>query len=91
MLVFEDNELLPVVKRVLAKVEPTLALDGGSVGLLGVKNGIVYVQLMGACIGCSHSSHTLKNLIEKRLKDEIHQDILVKNLATKAEIEAIGL
>jgi Fe-S cluster biogenesis protein NfuA len=91
MLMFEDEELLPVVRKVLAKVEPTLALDGGSVALLGVRAGVVYVQLRGACAGCSHSSHTLKNLIEKRLKDEIHQGISIINLSTQAEVESMGL
>ncbi|MEY4504796.1 MAG: hypothetical protein RL154_1092 [Pseudomonadota bacterium] len=91
MLIFEDAELIPVVQKILAKVEPTLALDGGSVALLGIKDGVVYVQLRGACAGCSQSYHTLKNLIEKRIKEDIHPDISIVNLTNENEIRAIGL
>ena len=90
MFIFDDADLIPVVRKILSKVEPMLALDGGSVGLIGVKDGVVYVQLRGACAGCAQSYLTLRNLIERRLKEEIHPDITVKNLATASEIEAVG-
>lgn len=89
-MIFEDSELVPVVQKILSKVEPTLALDGGSVMLLGVRDGVVYVQLRGACSGCSHSHHTLQNLIAKRIKDEIHPDITVVNLPTEQDIRSAG-
>ncbi len=60
------------VEEVLNKVRPTLQADGGDVELLGVTDdGVVKVQLTGACGSCPFSTMTLKHGIEMRLKDEI--------------------
>lgn len=80
MIPFSDEELMPVVEKSIEKVQPMLALDGGGVTLLGIKNGVVYVQLSGACHGCPSSNDTLQNGIEKRLKSEIHPEMTVVNI-----------
>jgi Fe-S cluster biogenesis protein NfuA len=59
------------VKEVLDKVRPYLVRDGGNVELVGIDGGTVKVKLVGACAGCPHSKMTLKNGIEKILKQEI--------------------
>jgi Fe-S cluster biogenesis protein NfuA len=59
------------VEEVLKKVRPVLARDGGSVELVEVTNGTVKVKLVGACAGCPMSKMTLKNGIERILKQEI--------------------
>ena len=59
------------VKEVLDKVRPYLVKDGGNVELIEVNGGTVKVKLVGACAGCPHSKMTLKNGIERILKQEI--------------------
>lgn len=59
------------VKEVLEKVRPYLERDGGNVELVAVEDGTVKVKLVGACAGCAMSQLTLKNGIEKILKQEI--------------------
>jgi Fe-S cluster biogenesis protein NfuA len=59
------------VKDVLDKVRPYLVRDGGNVELVSIEGGTVKVKLVGACAGCPHSKMTLKNGIEKILKQEI--------------------
>jgi Fe-S cluster biogenesis protein NfuA len=59
------------VKDVLDKVRPYLVRDGGNVELVSVEDGTVKVKLVGACAGCPMSKLTLKNGIEKILKQEI--------------------
>ncbi len=59
------------VEEVLDKVRPVLERDGGNVELIGVENGTVKVKLVGACAGCPLSQLTLKNGIERILKQEI--------------------
>ena len=60
------------VEQALAKVRPMLQADGGDVELVEVtENGIVKVQLQGACKGCPMSQITLKNGIERFLMKEI--------------------
>jgi len=61
------------VKKVLDKIRPMLQRDGGDVELIDVdeKDGVVKVRLQGACAGCPMSQMTLRNGIEKLLKQEI--------------------
>lgn len=60
------------VEKALEKVRPMLAADGGNVELVEVTNdGIVKLKLTGSCGCCPMSQMTLKNGIEKILKQEV--------------------
>lgn len=59
------------VQEVLEKIRPSLQADGGDVELVDVADGVVKVRLQGACAGCPMSQMTLKNGIERILKQEI--------------------
>jgi len=59
------------VQQVIEKIRPSLQADGGDVELVDVTDGIVKVRLQGACAGCPMSQMTLKNGIERMLKQEI--------------------
>ena len=85
MLPFSDEELFPAVEKSLEKVKPMLALDGGGMELLAIKNGKVFVQLQGACVGCAASGQTLKYGIERQLRIDIHPEIEVINIAPGME------
>jgi len=85
MIPFTDEELRPAVEKSLEKVAPMLALDGGGLELLDVKNGKVFVKLQGACVGCSASNQTIKYGIERQLRMDIHPEIEVINIAPGME------
>jgi Fe-S cluster biogenesis protein NfuA len=57
-----------------------LAADGGAIALLKIKDGKIYVQLQGACVGCAASGSTLKFVVEKNLKEMIHPDLQIVNV-----------
>jgi len=59
------------VEAVLAQIRPHLQADGGDVELMDVKDGVVTVKLTGACDGCPMSQMTLKNGIERILKENV--------------------
>jgi len=59
------------VEEVLNRLRPSLHADGGDVELIDIQDGIVSVKLTGACSGCPMSTLTLKNSIERLLKEEI--------------------
>lgn len=80
MIPFSDEELLDPVKAVIAKVQPSLALDGGDIDFITVKNSKVYVQLKGACVGCGSSGNTLKYGVERQLRMDIHPELCVVNV-----------
>ncbi|MCF8112164.1 MAG: NifU family protein [Desulfobacteraceae bacterium] len=59
------------VQSVIEKIRPSLQADGGDVELVEVDDGVVKVRLQGACAGCPMSQMTLKNGIERLLKEEL--------------------
>lgn len=59
------------VEIALNKIRPLLQRDGGDVELVEIVDGVVKVRLQGACAGCPMSQMTLKNGIERLLKQEI--------------------
>jgi Fe-S cluster biogenesis protein NfuA len=62
-------------------IRPSLQADGGDVKLVDVSDdGIVSVELQGACKGCPMSQITLANGVERILKDRIPEVAGVKNV-----------
>ena len=62
------------VQKVLDRLRPSLQADGGDAELVGIEdNGVVKLKLTGACAGCPMSQLTLKEGIEKTLKEKIPQ------------------
>jgi Fe-S cluster biogenesis protein NfuA len=80
MIPFTDEELIGPVEAVIDKVRPSLALDGGGIKFITVKNAKVYVQLQDACVGCSSSGNTLKYGVERQLRLDIHPELVVVNV-----------
>jgi Fe-S cluster biogenesis protein NfuA len=59
------------VEEVLDKLRPMLMMDGGNIELVEVKDGEVYVHLLGACGMCPSSTMTLKMGVERALKEAL--------------------
>lgn len=72
-LIFEDDpahaDIVDQIKELLeTRVRPAVAGDGGDIRYRGFKDGVVYLQMQGACSGCPSSTATLKHGIEGLLK-----------------------
>jgi Fe-S cluster biogenesis protein NfuA len=64
--------MLEDVKKILDQIRPALQADGGDVELVEVTDdGVVKVKLVGACGHCPMSTLTLKNGLEKTLKEVV--------------------
>jgi sulfatase modifying factor 1 len=59
------------VAEVLAELRPAMQADGGDVELVSVENGVICVSLHGTCHACPSSKLTLKNGIERTLRDRL--------------------
>lgn len=60
------------VEAALNKIRPSLQADGGDVELVEVtEDNVVKVRLQGACGSCPMALLTLKNGVERVLKEEI--------------------
>ena len=72
MMEMEQASLRQRVEEVLGTIRPRLQADGGDVQLVEVSDeGVVSVQLAGACRGCPGATMTLKMGIERILKQQI--------------------
>lgn len=80
MIPFTDEELQPAVQGVIEKVRPSIKLDGGDIKLIAIKEGVVFVQLQGACVGCASSNTTLKFGVERQMQTLIHPELKVVNV-----------
>lgn len=65
------NNLQQLVEQALAKIRPLLQRDGGDIELVEVTDGVAKVRLTGACKGCPMSQMTLKQGVERILKQEV--------------------
>jgi Fe-S cluster biogenesis protein NfuA len=75
----EDTEVVSQIKELLdTRVRPAVAQDGGDITFHGFEDGIVYLQLRGACAGCPSSTATLKMGIENMLKHYIPEVVEVR-------------
>lgn len=65
----EDDEIVRQIKELLdTRIRPAVAADGGDIAFASFEDGIVYLQMRGACAGCPSSTATLKMGIENLLK-----------------------
>ena len=65
----KDSETVATIKELIeARVRPAVANDGGDITFRGFKDGIVYLDMKGACSGCPSSTATLRHGIENLLR-----------------------
>ena len=77
---FLDEDIYNAVQNYLPKVSEYVNSHGGGIELLGVKDGVVYIKLTGACGGCSMSLMTTKMVVQKKLRELIHPELQVVNV-----------
>lgn len=67
-----DAEILEAVEKIFEEeINPALAGHGGGSKVVTVKDGKVYVELQGGCRGCMGARMTMKNGIERLLKEKV--------------------
>src|SRR5438034_6406704 len=65
----EDAETVATIKDLIeTRVRPAVANDGGDITFRGFKDGIVYLNMKGACSGCPSSTATLQHGIQNLLR-----------------------
>lgn len=78
----DDDELSRQIRELIdTRVRPAVAQDGGDIIFRGFKDGIVSLELHGACSGCPSSTATLKGGIENMLKHYVPEVIAVEAVA----------
>ncbi|MCV0382146.1 MAG: NifU family protein [Erythrobacter sp.] len=75
----EDADIVAQINDLLeTRVRPAVAGDGGDIRYRGYRDGIVHLQMQGACSGCPSSTATLKHGIEGLLKHYVPEVVEVR-------------
>lgn len=65
----DNQEIVAQIKELLdTRVRPAVARDGGDITFHGFSQGVVFLNMRGACSGCPSSTATLKAGIENLLR-----------------------
>ena len=67
----DDNVVDQIKELIETRVRPAVAQDGGDIVFEGFDDGVVTLQMRGACAGCPSSTATLKMGIENMLRHYI--------------------
>ena len=77
----EQPSLHERVSRVIQSFRPFIQADGGDIELVSVEdNGVVRVRLTGACAGCPMSTMTLKQGVERHLREHVPEVTTVEHV-----------
>ncbi len=70
---------IKMIEDVLEReIRPTLRKDGGDIELIDVDGDFVTVSLRGACVSCLKSQTTLKEYVEKKLREQVLDSLVVE-------------
>lgn len=79
-----DKTVKEKVEEILGQIRPQLQADGGDIQLIEItEEGVVRVELRGACGSCPHSKITLKQGVEATLKRFIPEVQSVEDINLK--------
>ena len=77
----DEDKITKEIREIIEnQVRPSVMQDGGDIVFHDFKDGIVRVELHGACAGCPSATVTLKNGIENMLKYYIPEVISVESI-----------
>ena len=77
------------VLQALAQVRPYLRSHGGNVELIGVRDGVVHLRLVGSCHGCPSSAITMRQTIEKAILGKA-PDVIAIEVEGAAEMPSVA-
>jgi Fe-S cluster biogenesis protein NfuA len=66
------------VREALDEIRPQIQADGGDIEFVSLSKGTVKVRLVGACAGCPMSAMTLKQGVERFLKEKVPEVVKVE-------------
>lgn len=78
-----NEEIEKKIKLILTKIRPYLQHDGGDLEFVKFEDGVVYVKMLGACIGCDSIDLTIKDGVEALLLEEVPGVIAVETVTVE--------
>jgi len=76
-----DADTVETIKELIeTRVRPAVAQDGGDITFQGFRDGVVYLNMRGACAGCPSSTATLKHGIENLLRHFVPEVLEIRQI-----------
>ena len=74
-----DAETVATIKELIeTRVRPAVENDGGDITFRGFKDGVVFLDMKGACAGCPSSTATLRHGIQNLLRHYVPDVVEVR-------------
>ena len=74
------EELNEKIENRLNELRVHLQADGGDLEIVSIEGKLVHLRLRGACGSCPHATMTIKNGLERILRDEIDPEITLERV-----------
>ncbi len=74
------------VEKVLERIRPALKDHQGSLKIVNIEDGVVYLQFVGGCSDCPVVDVSLKNVVDIALKGNLNWVKKVEILPSKIEL-----
>lgn len=74
------NDLEKKITDRLNELRVHLQADGGDLEIVGIEGKTVQLSLRGACGGCPHATLTIKEGLERILREEIDPEIVIERV-----------
>ncbi len=82
-----NEETIKLINKTLDKIRPFLQRDGGDVTFDSYENGIVYVNVSGACEGCALINEDIESGVEVILMEEVPGIVAVRLASEKQAVK----
>ena len=69
------------IREKLEEMRKYLQADGGDMDVVSIEDKQVNLRLKGACGGCPHATMTIKQGIERILREQVDPEIIVEQVA----------
>lgn len=80
------GELAERVARVIEqRINPAVAAHGGRIALAGVDANVAYIRMSGGCQGCGLAAVTLRQGVERMLREQIPEILAVRDVTDHAD------
>jgi len=80
MVIFSKAMFEEQIKAKITELRPMLQADGGDMQLIKIEGKTVFLKLHGACGHCPHATVTLKNGVERVLRETVDPEIIVERV-----------
>ena len=82
-----NEETIKLINKTLDKIRPFLQRDGGDVTFDSYENGIVYLNVSGACEGCALINEDIESGVEVILMEEVPGIVAVRLASEKQAVK----